>query len=69
MPHPAVQMDWTFNGLWPYQPRSLSTPEGAAPMSTRGPGLLTRCCSSTAIRPGRFCGGMSSQCWLAQGSG
>ena len=28
MPHPEVQVDWTFNGLWPYQSRYLSTPEG-----------------------------------------
>ncbi len=28
MTHPKVQVDWTFNGLWPYQPRYLATPEG-----------------------------------------
>ena len=28
MTHPAVQVDWTFNGLWPYQPRYISTLEG-----------------------------------------
>jgi haloalkane dehalogenase len=28
MTQPEVQVDWTFNGLWPYQPRYLSTPEG-----------------------------------------
>jgi len=28
MTHPEVQVDWTFNGLWPYQPRYLATPEG-----------------------------------------
>ena len=27
MTHPVVQVDWTFNGLWPYQPHYLSTPE------------------------------------------
>lgn len=28
MTHPEVQVDWTFNGLWPYQPRYISTSEG-----------------------------------------
>jgi len=28
MPHLEVQVDWTFNGLWPYQPRYISTPAG-----------------------------------------
>src|SRR5215467_311565 len=28
MTHAPVQIYWTFNGLWPYQPRYLATPEG-----------------------------------------
>jgi haloalkane dehalogenase len=28
MTQPKVQVDWTFNGLWPYQLRYLSTPDG-----------------------------------------
>jgi haloalkane dehalogenase len=28
MTQPEVQVDWTFNGLWPYQSRYISTPEG-----------------------------------------
>jgi pimeloyl-ACP methyl ester carboxylesterase len=28
MTQPEVRVDWTFNGLWPYQPRYLSTPDG-----------------------------------------
>jgi len=28
MAQPTVYVDWTFNGLWPYQARYLSTPDG-----------------------------------------
>jgi haloalkane dehalogenase len=38
MAHPsAVQVDWTFNGLWPYQPRYLATPEGRCAYIDEGP--------------------------------
>jgi len=37
MPHPAVQIDWTFNGLWPCQPRYFSTPEGRCAYVDDGP--------------------------------
>jgi haloalkane dehalogenase len=32
-----VQKDWTFNGLWPYQPHYLSTPEGRCAYVDDGP--------------------------------
>ena len=28
MTQPEIHVDWTFNGLWPYQPRYISTPDG-----------------------------------------
>ena len=37
MTQTEVQVDWTFNGLWPYQPRYLSTPEGRCAYVDEGP--------------------------------
>jgi pimeloyl-ACP methyl ester carboxylesterase len=37
MAHSSVQVDWTFNGLWPYQPRYLATPEGRCAYIDEGP--------------------------------
>jgi len=37
MTYPAAQVDWTFNGLWPYQPRYISTPEGCCACVDEGP--------------------------------
>jgi pimeloyl-ACP methyl ester carboxylesterase len=37
MMHSPVQIDWTFDGLWPYQPRYFATPEGRCAYIDEGP--------------------------------
>jgi haloalkane dehalogenase len=37
MAHSPVQVDWAFDGLWPYQPRYFATPEGRCAYIDEGP--------------------------------